>query len=443
MNVFSRTWDSLRSSMWFIPALMMLGSIVLAFSLIGVDLLLGSSALQRWPLLFGAGAEGSRGVLSAVAGSMITVAGVTFSITVVALSLTASQYSSRVLRNFMRDRANQTVLGVFVAVFAYCLVVLRAIRGGENDVFVPDVAVLVGVALALIAIGFLIYFIHHIASSIQAVSIIASASRETIGAIDRLFPEELGEETEDPAPPRDVVLAAGRRWYPVPARRNGYLQSVDSDAVFGFAREHDTVVRMERAVGEFIVEGTLLASVSSVQPPDDEMIAALNRAYALNLQRTVYQDPSFGIQQIVDIALKALSPGVNDTTTAIISIDHLSAILARAATRRIESRYREADEEVRVIARGPTFETLLSDALEQVRRSAGSNTAAILRLLDAIGTVAEVARSPSRRQALREHVGLVWEVADGTIEVPFDRRLIEDRRDRTLRALAERCQARD
>ncbi|MFO7655231.1 MAG: DUF2254 family protein, partial [Candidatus Krumholzibacteriia bacterium] len=157
MNFVSRFWEPLRSSLWFIPALMMGGAVLLAFALIAVDQRLGGSATQRWPLLFGAGADGSRGVLSAIAGSMITVAGVTFSITVVALSLTASQYSSRVLRNFMRDRANQTVLGVFVAVFTYCLIVLRAIRGGDRDIFVPDLSVLVGVVLALIAIGFLIY----------------------------------------------------------------------------------------------------------------------------------------------------------------------------------------------------------------------------------------------------------------------------------------------
>jgi uncharacterized membrane protein len=396
---------------------------------------MGSSILQNWPLLFGAGADGSRGVLAAIAGSMITVAGVTFSITVVALSLTASQYSSRVLRNFMRDRANQTVLGVFVSVFAYCLIVLRSIRGGERDVFVPDISVLVGVVLGLVAIGFLIYFIHHIAASIQAVSIIASASRETLHAIDHLFPAELGEEAEEACPPSDIPLPLGKQWHSVPAGRTGYLQAVDSDTVFAFAREYQTVVRMERAIGEFVVEGTPLASIAASSPPGDEMIRELNHAYSLNLQRNVHQDASFGIQQIVDIALKGLSPGVNDTTTAIICVDHLSAILARAATRRIESPHRSDDGELRVIARGPTFRTLLSDALEQVRRSAGGNTATLLRIFDAVGTVAAVTRHPERLQALEEQVQRIWETADRTIEMPHDRRLLEDRRDLTLRAL--------
>lgn len=435
MNLLSQTWESLRSSFWFIPALMVLGALVLAFTLIGVDQMLGRSALQRWPLLFGAGVDGSRGVLAAIAGSMITVAGVTFSVTVVALSLAASQYSSRVLRNFMRDRANQTVLGTFVAVFAYCLIVLRAIRGGETDVFVPDIAVLVGVVLALISIGFLIYFIHHIASSIQAVSIIAAATREALHAIDRLFPAELGEGAEEHQPPNDMALPCGRQWYAVTARRNGYLQSINSEAVLSFARSYETVVRMERAIGEYVVKRTPLASVAWSAPPDEEMAAGLNRVFSLNLQRSVHQDASFGIQQIVDIALKGLSPGVNDTTTAIISIDHLSAILSRAATRRIENPYRGTDGEVRVISRGPTFQTLVSNALEQVRRSAAGNTAAILRIFDAIGTVAAVTRHPGRRQVLREQVDLIWETADRTVEIPHDRHLIVERRDQILAAL--------
>ncbi|MFO7652940.1 MAG: DUF2254 domain-containing protein, partial [Candidatus Krumholzibacteriia bacterium] len=283
----------------------------------------------------------------------------------------------------------------------------------------------------------LIYFIHHIASSIQAVAIIASATHETIEAIDSLFPAVLGREAEEPPPSADSALPAGQQWHPVVARSTGYLQSIDPKSVLELAEKHDTILRMERAIGEFVVEGTPLASVAAAAPPDDDLVRPLQRAHALRLQRSVYQDASFGIQQIVDMALKALSPGVNDTTTAIISIDHLSAILARAATRRVESPYRSSDGEVRVFSRGPTFRTLVADALEQVRRSAAGNTAAIMRMLDAIDTVAAVTENPGRRQALREQVTLIWDTANRSVEAPHDRRLIEDRRDRTLRVLRE------
>jgi uncharacterized membrane protein len=155
-------WTDLRSSFWFVPAVIVGAAVALALVLIETDRMLLQDVSDSWPRLFGAGAAGSRGMLSTIAGSMITVAGVVFSITIVSLSLASSQYSSRVLRNFMRDRTNQTVLGVFVGIFAYCLVVLRTIRGGDEGAFVPALAVLVAVALAFVGIAFLIVFIDHI-----------------------------------------------------------------------------------------------------------------------------------------------------------------------------------------------------------------------------------------------------------------------------------------
>ena len=146
--------------------------------------------LARWPRLFGASAEGARGMLSTIAGSMMTVVGVTFSMTLVSLALASSQYTSRILRNFMRDRVTQVVLGIFTGIFAYCLIVLRTIRGGDEGGFVPSLAVFFAVVLAMGGIGVLIFFIHHIAASIQASSIIASVADETMVAVDRLFPQK-------------------------------------------------------------------------------------------------------------------------------------------------------------------------------------------------------------------------------------------------------------
>lgn len=205
----------MRASFWFVPAVIVLGAVGLATAVIGVDANVKLRFVEEWPLLFGAGAAGSRGLLTAVASSMITVAGVVFSITIVALSLTSSQYTSRVLRNFMRDRINQVVLGVFVGIFAYCLVVLRTIRGGDEGAFVPSLAVLGGLLLAFVGIGFLIYFIHHIALSIQASSIIAAVASETIAAVDHLFPNGLGENIDTDSND-DELSVEGRDWTAVP-----------------------------------------------------------------------------------------------------------------------------------------------------------------------------------------------------------------------------------
>ena len=188
MNKLKQLWSNLRSSFWFMPSLIVVVSIVFAVVLIEADSAGSDRWLARWPRLFGAGAEGARGMMSTIAGSMMTVVGVTFSMILVVLALASSQYTSRILRNFMRSRVTQVVLGIFAGIFTYCLIVLRTIRGGDEGAFVPSLAVFFGFVLALGGVGALMFFIHHIASSIQASSIIASVAQETIAAIDRLFP---------------------------------------------------------------------------------------------------------------------------------------------------------------------------------------------------------------------------------------------------------------
>lgn len=191
-----KLWIEVRSSLWFVPGLLVLTAIGLALGLVEVDLTFAQQLqAQRWQPLLNTGAEGARGMLTAIAGSMITVAGVVFSMTIVTLSLASTQYTPRILRNFMRDRANQIVLGIFVAIFAYCLIVLRTIRGGaEKDGagFVPLLAVAFAMLLALLSIGCLIFFIHHVATSIQASSILSAIAQQTMRAIETLFPKELG-----------------------------------------------------------------------------------------------------------------------------------------------------------------------------------------------------------------------------------------------------------
>lgn len=426
MNQLRRHWEALRSSFWFIPSLIVTGAVVLAVSLIEVDLSANHVQLaDRWPRLFGAGADGSRGLLSAIAGSMITVAGVTFSITVLALTLASSQYTSRILRNFMRDRGSQTVLGVFVGVFAYCLVVLRTIRGGDEGAFVPGLAVLGALLLALVAIGLLIFFIHHIAASLQATSIIASVATETFEAIERLFPDRIGGQAAvgHRSDERDDALAS-RAWSTIPARTTGYIHGVDADALFDLAEEQGVIVRMEKGIGEFVIEACPLASVSG-KPPDDETVRKLNAAYSVGRHRTVHQDVGFGIQQVVDVALKALSPGINDTTTAVNCVDYLGAILARLAARRVEPPSRFEGGGLRVIACGPTFPGLLAGAFDQIRQNAEGNVAVLTRLLEILATIDGQTSDDRRRDAIRQQAALVAETAERSVSSAHDRVTIQ------------------
>jgi uncharacterized membrane protein len=413
-------WSDLQSSFWFVPSLIVMAAMALAAALIEADSIGIDHWLARWPRLFGTGAEGARGMLSTIAASTMSMVAVTFSITLVALTLASSQYTSRILRNFMRSRVTQSVLGILAGIFAYCLIVLRTIRDSQEGEFIPSVAVFFGFFLALAGVGVLIFFIHHIASSIQASSIIASVARETIRAVDRLFPSD-GDDAPEKEEDQAHLPVAERSWYGVPAAKTGYIHSVDGDALLRLAREGNTTVRMERGIGDFVIENTTLASFAIELPPDDKAIAELNGAYSITRHRTVEQDPTFGIREIVDVALKALSSGVNDTSTAVMCVDYLAAVLARVATRRFPLRHGYEQGELRVITIAPTFAGLLSQSFDQIRRSAEGNVAVMARMLGATRTIASLTSDPHRRRALREQVRLIAELAERTIESVHDR----------------------
>ncbi len=432
LRKFHHWWQINRSSFWFVPTVVVLDAVVLAIVLITVDATVDLPVVERWPLLFGSGAAGARGLLTAVAGSMITVAGVVFSITLVALSLASSQYTSRVIRTFMRDRVTQVVLGVFVGIFAYCLVVLRTIRGGDEGAFVPALAVLAGLIIAFIGIASLIYFIHHISVLIQASSIIAATAEETIAAVDNLFAQELGDND------RDGILwtsLADQHWSAaIPARKTGYIEGVDTGALLDVAREHETILRMEHGIGEFLIEGAPLLSVVDPNSMDDETTAKLNAAYSVSRQRTVETDAAFGIRQIVDIAMKALSPGINDTTTAVMCIDYLAAIMVRLATRRFAPSHCLDQGKLRLISRGPSFESLLAEAFDQIRQNGTGNIAIMVRMLDALHTIAGQTTDPGRRRAVGERMQWIAELAERTIGSPYDRARFERKLARVLEA---------
>lgn len=396
MNFLRKIWTRLRSSLWFLPTLVVVGSFAAALLLIETEGWLGAEVASQWPRVLGASADGSREMLSAIATSMITVAGVVFSVTIVALSLTSTQYSPRVLRTFMRDRPTQLVLGVFVGIFAYCLVVLRTIRAGENE-FIPSIAVLAGMGYAIGGIAFLIFFIHHVAQSIQASSIVSRIHDDTAEAINHLYPEELGDPAPNDLPSFDPLPS---QWTPLYSRVNGYVTAVDGDSVVEFAVHTGRIVRLAHAIGDFVVEGTVLVQLSGDQAVPEADASRLHACVTVERQRTVEQDAAFGLQQLVDVAVKALSPGINDPTTACMCIDQLAALLTRIACRRIPASRRIAHGRLRVIAPAPGFSELLALVFEPVVRHARRDLQVLVRVLEAIDTIQGVTRNPARRSAL-------------------------------------------
>ena len=395
----------LRSSFWFLPAIVVLIAASLAIFAVEVDSALGAEALSRFPRLFGARAEGSRQLLAAIACSTITVAGVVFSITIVALSLTSAQYSPRVLRNFMRDRWNQAVLGIFVGVYVYCILVLRTVRGGE-DAFVPAVSIVVAIAMALVSIGFLIFFIHHIATSIQVSEITARIARETISAIREHYPTRQGEQ---PSPGRSSSAPDGQ-WVAVNALQSGYIQSVDDGALLDYARRIGRVLRMERAVGEFVIAREPLVWVAGPAEPDQPVAALIRSACSINTYRDVSHDPDFGMQQLVDIALKALSPGINDTATARNSLNYLISILSELVGRGAESAerywYDEAGKPL-LVRKVHSFQHFLNSIFDAIRRSSAGNPDMMLHALHSLERLGRTVDTSLMRRAMARHVSAI------------------------------------
>lgn len=397
---------------------MVVGGVSLALALIRLDLYLPGSAVEGYARLLTTSPEGARAILEAIAGSMVTVAGVVFSITIVTLSLASSQYSPRVLRGFMKDRTNQVVLGVFVGIFAYCIVVLGAIR---TDVltFVPSVAVLVAGVLSLVGIGFLIRFIHHTAVSIQASNIVSTVSAETLTAIDRVGRES--PEVPRGAAERDDGHAG---WVSVPAASTGYLQSVAHETLVDLAEREDMLLRAECRVGDFVIRGTPLLAVAGALAPPEEVCAEMNSAFRISQQRTVEQDPAWGVRQIADIAARALSPGINDTTTAVTCLHHLTAILLHVGSCSPPEVRHCARGRIRWIARAVTHAELAAIALDDVRVGARGNPTMLAALVDAI---AQLAATPvhAAELCLRRHLEAVRETVEHTVQVPAERALLQ------------------
>ena len=400
-------WVQVHSSLWFVPTIVTLTLMLLALSLVELDRHMGEVLLERWPSLFTADAEGARSLLSAIAGAMATIAGVTFSITMVALALASGQYTSRVLRNFMRDRGNQTVLGIFIGIFLYCLLVLRAISE-QPEPFVPASAVLGSVILSVLGSGAFIFFIHHISSAIQADEMARAITRETLHMMERYYPCETADRGRRQARHYPDVGA----WHGVPARQWGTIQTVAEMQLLTWACAHDAIVRIERKPGDFINIGETLVSVAMPTAPDESMVKKLNAAYGVDAFRTLDQDPDFGIRQLVDMALKALSPGINDSTTAVTCMDHIGVILIFCTQRNLTplNRY-DGDGQLRVISNGTDFAQLVRLAFRQVAESAQGNTEVLLRMLDTIERTAKTCRRDAERCALWRELEVIGDIA--------------------------------
>jgi len=424
--------DRLADSFWFLPTIIALLAGLSALGLVSLDHALGADWIKRVGWVWSGGAEGARSVLAVVAGSIMTVVSIVFSLTITTLAQTSSHYGPRVLRNFTSDRGVQVTLGIFIATFVYCLLVLRTIRSVEEDAFVPHVAVNVGVVLALSSLGVLIYFIHHVSQVIQAENLIAAVGRDFQAALPVLFPERIGQPPPGFAVPADSDWAGAQE---VDADESGYLQRVDESALMALAVEHDLQIKLERRPGEFVTKGVVLLRVLPAGPPGDEVSAALRACFSLGEHRTRHQDALYSLQQLVEIAAHALSPGINEPFTALTCIDWLGAALRGAAGRDHPAAERcDPAGQLRVIARPVTFEEMAASAFGQIRHYGAGSPAVLTGLLGTVGSILPYLKRLSDRVALVRQVRLIMEDAR-QIDNEFDRRSVEA----AAREIYDRC----
>lgn len=368
----------------------------------------GTLKLPAW--VENGSADTAREILLAVAAAIMTVIGINFSVTIVTLTLASTQFGPRMLRNFIRDRGTQLTLGTFVATAVYCVLVLLAIGPAEHGVFVPHLSVSVVFVLVLVDLAVLIYFLHHIAIQIQLPFVIASIASDLTRYLGvrrpdiRMSTPDHQESPEEIAALLDTIESAGAK---IRIPKGGYLQAIRYDMLIRTASAADAVVHVPYRPGNFLVEGRELAAV---WPPEaaNRIARCLKRAQITGPVRALAQDPAFGIDQLVEIAIRALSPAVNDTYTALTCVDWLGNTLCKLARVWAPALvYRDRAGAIRVICEQVSYENLVQRSFTKIRQASRGMPALLMRQLEALAAIMEQTTDADQARILMDQAAMI------------------------------------
>ncbi|MFI6448616.1 DUF2254 domain-containing protein [Kitasatospora sp. NPDC050543] len=420
--------EYLRGALWVLPGIAVVLSLAAGSALSRVRV-----PTDSWlhPLAFAGTADDARQVLIAIASTMVTVIALVLGLTIVALQVASTQFSPRLLRNFLRDRPNQVVLAVFVATFAYSTAGLYTVgvAADKNDPEFPRIAVTGAIVLVFVSLGMLVYFIHHVAHSIQIDTVMTTVARNTTRGLPTtasapapnkapdMAPEEAFDRRGPAPPPGAVELTA---W------RSGYVQTVHPAWLLEAVAEQDAVIAVVARVGDHVVAGVgplaLAWSRGGGAPRDGHALArALHHAVQIGPERTLQQDTAFGMRQLVDIALRTLSPAINDPYSAVQVLDRLTGLVCALGVLPLgDTRCPDRTGVLRVSSAGPGFAEYLDLACGQIRRYGCSEPAVCLALLKLLGAAASVVAEPGRRAAITGQVRLVLLDAEARVRQPAD-----------------------
>lgn len=410
-------WNKLMSTFWFVPVLLLGLSVCLSVALVILDNAV-SVPQEGWVRFFLVNsADSARSILSTISGAMIGVAGTVFSVVLVALTLASSQFGPRLIKNFMYVRLNQVVLGSYISTYLYCLLVMNAIKGNEDYSFIPSISILVAILAAVANIILLIVFIHKIAVSIQADRVISDISEVLSKHIKTLFPEKMGEELKDdddfdPA----FAMAAYNKRISISSPESGYIQYIDSKFLLNFIAKHSALFQLHHRSGSFLVQGEELGVLLTNTDWEEDKLKRIADQFVFGKIKTSEQDLEFSIHQMVEIASRALSPGVNDPYTAMTCIDHLASTMCYLAEAQFPSSYRfDEDGNLRVIANVIDFEGVLDAAFNQIRQFSEDSTAVIIRLVEALGIILKFTRTETHKKAVVKHIEMVLRLGEASI----------------------------
>lgn len=396
-------WYQIRGSFWFLPAIFLLGALCLSLLTLLFDRGPIGELIRDGSWAYKVGPEGARLVLSTVAGSMITVTSLVFSLTLVTLTLASQQLGPRVITYFMEDRVNQSVLGIFLATFVYALMILRTINDEGGTTFVPYGSIIVAIVLAVACFALLIYFIHHAALSIQADHILARVGDGLPAIIEDLFPpaEAASCGYERASLAKDSFFSDAR---PVNAINSGYIQLVAQEELLTLAEKRDLTVVVQCRAGHFVMAPLPLAWVGPEAAASDEVVEVVRNAIVVGPRRTATQDVEYTMRALVDITMRALSPSLNDPHTAMAGIDRIGDAVARLMRRGVPDPVLcDAEGRPRVALYPLSFSRIMRTAFQQIYEAARDNATVCLHLLETLTSLVRVACHADQRETLRQH----------------------------------------
>jgi len=328
----------------------------------------------------------------------------------------------------MADRFNQIVLGAFIATFIYSLIVLRTIQDSGAGIFIPRVAISVSIALVLASFGLLIYFFHHVATSIHPDNVIDSVYHQLVTSINRFFPGEFDNPPEKEEERQEAGLNFDNGASLIRSTKSGYLRFLDEDRLLSLARENDVVIKVHYRPGNFVFAGTPLISVSPGKDFDPDTEDSVQSAFFLGSSRTPENDIEFSIHQFVEVALRALSPGINDPYTAISCIDRLGASLCAMNEKRFPTPSQFDDQgKLRLILNVVDYDGILDAAFNQIRQYGRGNVDINIRLLEILHVAAMTTRDKKRYASIKRHGEMIYRACSEAIPEKDDRKDVDER----------------